>query len=435
MEFGVFDHLDRNDLPLRDYYESRLRIIEAYDRLGFHAYFVAEHHSTPIGTAPSPSVFLAAVAQRTERLRFGPMVYALPLYHPLRMIEEICMLDQMSRGRLDIGFGRGASPTELEYYGQDPEKAQAIYTEALEVILKGLTSRSLTHHGEHFHFDNVPMELAPFQQPHPPVWYGVHAPDSAARAARKGLQVVGLDPTPQITAAFDSFRAAWREAWGAKPLPLMGLGRFIVVADTDAAALTIARRAYPRWHESFTHLRRRHNRINVHPRPPTFEELHAVGQGVAGTPATVTAFLREQIKISGSNYVVGQYAFGDVTLDEALHSIELFARNVMPDLAGATAGAVSSWAASPARAVEINVLSGAAVEPGLVAAADVFRKRTGCNVVIAYATTPEMRHLVGAGAAPDVAIAPPALLDELAKSAKVDGTARVSLGRVGVGVV
>jgi len=341
MEFGVFDHLDRNDLPLRDYYESRLKIIEAYEELGFHSYFVAEHHSTPIGTAPSPSVFLAAVAQRTKRLRFGPMVYALPLYHPLRMIEEICMLDQMSRGRLDIGFGRGSSPTELEYYGQDPAKAQAIYAESLEVILKGLTARSLAHHGEFFHFDNVPMELTPFQKPHPPVWYGVHAPDSAARAARKGLQVVGLDPTPQLTAAFDSFRDAWRESWGGKPLPLMGLGRFIVVADTDAAALTIARRAYPRWHESFTHLRRRHNRINAHPRPPTFDELTAVGQGVAGTPATVTAFLREQIRISGSNYVVGQYAFGDLTLDEVLRSIELFAHHVMPQLADATVGAVS----------------------------------------------------------------------------------------------
>ena len=103
MEFGVFDHLDRNDLPLRDYYESRLQIIEAYDRLGFYAYHVAEHHSTPLGMAASPSVFLSAVAQRTHRLRFGPLVYALPLYHPLRMIEEICMLDQMSGGRLEIG--------------------------------------------------------------------------------------------------------------------------------------------------------------------------------------------------------------------------------------------------------------------------------------------------------------------------------------------
>ena len=75
--------------------------------------------------APSPSVFLAAVAQRTRRLRFGPLVYALPLYHPLRMIEEICMLDQMSGGRLEIGFGRGSSPIELVYYGQDPGRIAA----------------------------------------------------------------------------------------------------------------------------------------------------------------------------------------------------------------------------------------------------------------------------------------------------------------------
>ena len=138
MDFGVFDHLDRGDLPLKDYYEARLTLIEAYDREGFYAYHVAEHHSTPLGMAPSPSVFLAAVAQRTRRLRFGPMVYALPLYHPLRLIEEICMLDQMSGGRLDIGFGRGSSPIELAVYGQDPEEAQRIYAEGLDLILAGV---------------------------------------------------------------------------------------------------------------------------------------------------------------------------------------------------------------------------------------------------------------------------------------------------------
>ena len=147
MQFGVFDHLDRNDLSLRDYYEARLKIIEAYDRHGFYAYHVAEHHSTPIGVAPSPSIFLSAIAQRTRTLRFGPMVYALPLYHPIRMIEEICMLDQMSGGRLEIGFGRGSSPTELTYYGQDPADSQQVYAEALELIIKGLTEPTLTFHG------------------------------------------------------------------------------------------------------------------------------------------------------------------------------------------------------------------------------------------------------------------------------------------------
>src|SRR5580700_11692986 len=144
MDFGIFDHLDRHGVPLPQFYEERLRLIELYDSAGFFSYHLAEHHSTPLGMAPSPSVFMAAIAQRTTRLRFGPMVYALPLYHPLRMIEEICMVDQMSRGRIEIGFGRGSSATEIEFYGQNPAESQSLYNEALELIIKGLTEPSLT---------------------------------------------------------------------------------------------------------------------------------------------------------------------------------------------------------------------------------------------------------------------------------------------------
>src|ERR1700744_4298850 len=110
MKFGVFDHMDRGANPLAEQYEQRLKLIEAYDRAGFYSYHLAEHHSTPLGMGPSPSVFLPAAAHRTRTLRLGRMVYALPLHHPLRMIEEICMLDNLSGGRLDIGFGRGSAP-------------------------------------------------------------------------------------------------------------------------------------------------------------------------------------------------------------------------------------------------------------------------------------------------------------------------------------
>src|SRR5687767_6138477 len=98
MKFGVFDHMDNSGVPLRQQYEERLQLVEAYDRLGFHAYHLAEHHGTPLGLAPSPGVFMAAVSQRSSRLRFGPLVYSLPLYHPIRLIEEICMLDHLSGG-------------------------------------------------------------------------------------------------------------------------------------------------------------------------------------------------------------------------------------------------------------------------------------------------------------------------------------------------
>ncbi|MPZ59001.1 MAG: LLM class flavin-dependent oxidoreductase [Rhizobiales bacterium] len=332
MEFGIFDHLDRNDIPLRDYYAERLKLVELYDSASFYSYHLAEHHATPLGMAPSPSVFLAAVAERTKRLRFGPMVYALPLYHPLRLIEEICMLDQMSGGRLDIGFGRGASPIELEIFGQDPDKAQSVYAEGLELIIKGLTEPTLTFRGEVFQFENVPMTIEPLQKPYPPIWYGVHAPESAERAARRGLHTINLDPTGEAKVASDRYRAVWRECNGEAPLPRLGIGRFIVVAETDDAALAMARRAYPIWHASFTYLFRLHGRAMRHARPDDFDTLVKVGQGIAGSSATVIARLREQVEETGANYIVGQFAFGDLTLNECRRSITLFAEQVMPAL-------------------------------------------------------------------------------------------------------
>src|SRR5215470_15309660 len=117
MKFGVFDHMDDAGVPLGQLYADRLRLIEAYDRAGLYGYHLAEHHATPIGCAASPGIFLSAVAQRTTRLRFGPLVYLLPFYHPLRLIEEVCMLDQMSGGRFQLGIGRGVSPFETAAYG------------------------------------------------------------------------------------------------------------------------------------------------------------------------------------------------------------------------------------------------------------------------------------------------------------------------------
>ena len=84
LQFGIFDHVDDNGTPLADLFETRLKLVEQYDRSGFRSYHIAEHHSTPLGMAPSPSVFLAAVAQRSQRLRFGPLLYVTPMYHPLR---------------------------------------------------------------------------------------------------------------------------------------------------------------------------------------------------------------------------------------------------------------------------------------------------------------------------------------------------------------
>src|SRR6476660_1953879 len=148
LRFGVFDHIEPvPGLRLDQIYRERLHQIERLDRAGFYAYHLAEHHTPAIHSlAPSQNVFLGSVAQRTPRLRFGPCVYVLPLHHPLRLIEEICMLDHLSDGRLEVGVGRGGV-LEAYFWGSDAdvEGKQRRYLETLDIIKQGLSHDELTY--------------------------------------------------------------------------------------------------------------------------------------------------------------------------------------------------------------------------------------------------------------------------------------------------
>jgi len=339
MKFGVFDHMDDAGVPLGQLYADRLALTEAYDRAGIWGYHIAEHHSTPLGCAASPSLFLAQVAQRTKNLRFGPLVYLLPFYHPLRLIEEICMLDHMSGGRFLLGIGRGVSPFETRAYGLDFAQTGELYHEAFQLILKGLATDELTFEGKHYQYRNVPMVLRPLQRPHPPLWYGTTIPENADWPAANDVNIVSIALRPAVRSITDRYRAV-RAKLGKKDGPLLGVARHVVVAETDAAARKIAQRAYPRWRESFRWLFQRHG---AEPRiaglyPLTFDELAALDNGVAGSPATVRDFIGKEIEASGANYLLSWFAFGDMTLKESLTSIELFAREVMPAFAKAPVG-------------------------------------------------------------------------------------------------
>ena len=202
-------------------------------------------------------------------------------------------------------------------------------------ILKAFTVDTLTWDGRYDQFTDVPMELKSLQQPHPPLWYGAHSPASAERAARKGLNIVTNDMPANARAIVARYREVWSEAQSAVVLPKMGVVRFIVVADTDETALTIARRAYLRWRASFTYLSELNGTLPESPlRVESFDALIGQGQAIAGSPDTVRAFLAHQVEDSRVNYIVGQFCFDDLTLGEMLRSVELFAAHVMPALHG-----------------------------------------------------------------------------------------------------
>jgi alkanesulfonate monooxygenase SsuD/methylene tetrahydromethanopterin reductase-like flavin-dependent oxidoreductase (luciferase family) len=333
-EFGVFDHLDRGGFALPELYENRLRAMERYDEHGFYAYHLAEHHGTEVGMAPSPGIFLASAFQRTTRLRMGAMVYVLPAHDPLRLIEEICMLDNLSNGRVEVGLGRGASPYELAYFDVTSMHARSIYSESCAVILAGLGKPVLNFSGKHFNYDGIAMVLQPVQLPHPPLWHGLVRPNGVAWPASLRMNVVVNGASRYVRTLTDAYKAEWAKQHGGDALPKMGISRHIVVAESDAAATDAARAGYAAWYASNDSLWRANGARGIY-FPATFEEAVELRTVIAGTPDTVTRALTREIEDCGANYLIGRFTFGTIPIELVLRSIDMFAAEVMPALRGA----------------------------------------------------------------------------------------------------
>src|SRR5689334_16977092 len=189
LAFGLFDWID--EAPGRtpgEVYEDRLRLLAEADRGGFDVYHLAEHHGAPLGLAPSPALFLAAAARATQRIRLAPTTFIVPLYDPLRLVEEIGMLDQLSGGRLDIGVGKGSSPHEAAMFELTPAGTAERFEELMPAILDALETGVFRRPGGQG--APVPLQVRARQQPHPPLWYPTSNPASIPRLGEQGYNVI-----------------------------------------------------------------------------------------------------------------------------------------------------------------------------------------------------------------------------------------------------
>jgi len=345
MKFGLFDHVEHADRPISRLFDERLTFAQAADEAGIYCLHVAEHHATPLNMVPVPGVYLGALARATRRMRLGPLVYLLPLYSPLRMIEEISMLDHLSYGRLEVGVGRGVSPFELKYHKVEHDQSRDIFIDAFDCISAGLTTDNLSYSGPHFAYENVPIALRPLQQPHPAFWYGSSNTTGATWAGERGLHFVTLGPNAPAKANIDAFRAALAKRGGpAQPKAefpggvAVGLQRHIFLGDTDADAARFAKPAMEAHLAHLNWLRVKHgvtgptSRLNI-PRGANYEACVADGTVIAGTPDTVCAAIERQAAELGFNYLLTYLFLGTMTLADALRSLQLFATEVMPRLA------------------------------------------------------------------------------------------------------
>jgi alkanesulfonate monooxygenase SsuD/methylene tetrahydromethanopterin reductase-like flavin-dependent oxidoreductase (luciferase family) len=339
LRFGWWDHFEqRSDIPLSQQYDERIGLIQRAEQHGFYGYHVAEHHFTTLDMAPSPIVFLAAVARCTSTIRLGTMVLCLPLYHPTRLIQEFCMIDQLSHGRFMPGVGRGVRDVEHEWFGSDTRQTHEAYDEVLSVLLQGLRTGRITHHGKRFQYDDVPVHFEMVQKPHPRFWYAGNLP----RAAEQGMNALGRATREDVEQYWKIWEAgrARQDPRFAGVDPLVGSTRHIVVADTDAEALSLARRAFRAYAEHFhaTELRIGGGlpSFGALPRPGgvNADDMIAAGHVLAGSAATLRDKLRRFIETVGPkhNYLVGAFQWGDLTTEEAARSLDLFATEVKPAL-------------------------------------------------------------------------------------------------------
>jgi alkanesulfonate monooxygenase SsuD/methylene tetrahydromethanopterin reductase-like flavin-dependent oxidoreductase (luciferase family) len=346
--FGIFDWLDESGRDPSETYEDRLKMAELADRDGYYCYHLAEHHGSALSMTPSPNIFLSAVAQRTERLHIGALTYLLPLYNPLRLLEELCMLDQLSHGRLEIGVSRGPSPIESAAFHVNMEDARPMYREVMDLLLMGFTAGELNYSGKFYQYDHVKTRLRPYQKPYPPFWYPTSNMESIPYMGAQGLNAMfslrmmrSMDKIVEMVQLYKQELAAHDHdagrANGHVSHPFSGINFHIHVADTDATAYKQAEAAYQLFHANFIQRFIEHGASHSYGETADFDKAVAEGHMLVGSPQTVAERLREYLDLTGANYVMGAFAWGSFTRDQILRSIDLFAREVMPAVSGRAA--------------------------------------------------------------------------------------------------
>ena len=343
LKFGIFDHLERlSDVPLDQQYADRLKQVAVADQAGFYCYHLAEHHHSPLCTAPNQAVFLAAVAQHTQQLRFGPMVYVLPLHHPVRLLEEIGMIDNLSGGRFQIGIGPGTGGAqELLMWGGNPEENEERFEETFKILMEGLTHDYLTYKGKYYQFRDLWMEVQPMQKPHPPFWYG----QNPGHAANFGANFICFSDLGNMSGLVDRYLESWQKQLEENDPslphvaePLYGGCTHIYIADNEEEAVLRAKEAY---HYYGAHIdipvpagAPEHPRLipkTIHtPGEADFEVVRQWKVVVAGTPDTVRDFLDQYTAETNCNYFVSSFQWGNLTHEEASRSMGLFISEVMP---------------------------------------------------------------------------------------------------------
>ena len=278
MKVGVLQFFSwSRRIPLETVYERALERIAIMDESGYDGVWLAEHHFNTYSVCPSPHLMAMHVASRTKNLRIGLAVSLAVFYNPLRLAEEVAMLDVLSGGRINWGAGRGFDPTEFRAFKVPVEESADRFQEAVDIVLAAWTQEKLTYHGKFWDYDTVEVLPKPMQKPHPPTWMAATSPPAIQRAAARGATIL-MDPHATHAEIRDK-REQYRQALVANGYSIDGrdipMARLVAIAPTAEAAREVAREG-ARWtvgsyakgmHENVDPVERYVNEVMVHGTP------------------------------------------------------------------------------------------------------------------------------------------------------------------------
>ena len=246
MKVGVLQFFGWRDrsVPLADVYARALERIEIMDQTGYDAVWLAEHHFSSFSVCPSVHLMAMQVASRTKRLRIGTAVTLAAFYPPLRIAEEIALVDIFSGGRINWGAGRGFDPVEFANFGITPEESADRFREAVNIVLGAWRNDRLTHQGKFHSYENVEVLPKPLQQPHPPVWMAASSEGALDWAASEGHAIL-MDPHSahdEIARKERYYEERYSAAHGTAATADRPIARLVALGETEEEARVVAER-------------------------------------------------------------------------------------------------------------------------------------------------------------------------------------------------
>jgi alkanesulfonate monooxygenase SsuD/methylene tetrahydromethanopterin reductase-like flavin-dependent oxidoreductase (luciferase family) len=353
MKFAHFSHVwNKPGMTVADRYDQLWQELARCDEGGFDFAFAVEHHFSPQESwMPSPAVYAASASAHTKRLRLGPMGYVVPLYDPLRIVEEVAVLDNVLGGRLEVGLVSGIRPDYFRPYGADFENRRALTAESVQLLKTAFAADgSFSFKGTYHQYENVKLSVKPIQRPHPPMWIESRDTATLEMLAREGVHTGYLlfMPREEVAPRYREYLRLWNVA-GHPTKPNVSYWTLVYVDETDALA---RERARPHLLHNFTKVmgygdvggvstaqlaatfagRGEHGAAAIAEHLTDPDYLMDNRLVFVGSPARVAADIRQAASDGFFNTMLCEFNFGSMPEEDLMRSIDLFANQVIPAL-------------------------------------------------------------------------------------------------------